>query len=69
MEDDNLSLKELQQTYSAEAATKESIAEAVARSNPGQPELQPAMKLGCTEAIEGKPFEPSNGLTVATGTV
>lgn len=50
------SLKDLQQTYNAEEATADSVGDAVARSNPGQPELQPATKLGCTDAIQGKPL-------------
>jgi predicted small secreted protein len=50
------SLQDLQTTYNAEAATKESIAEAVARSTPGQPELQGPTKLGCTDAIDKKPL-------------
>lgn len=53
------SLKDLQQTYNSDEATKESVSEAVARSNPGQPELQEPTKLGCTDAIEGKPIRQS----------
>jgi predicted small secreted protein len=55
------SLKDLQQTYNAEEATKESVGEAVARSNPGQPELHPATKQGCIDAIDGKPLDQSGG--------
>jgi uncharacterized protein YceK len=55
------SLKDLQQTYNAEAATKDSVGEAVARSNPGQPELQEPTKQGCIDAIEGKPLSQSGG--------
>ena len=54
-------LKDLQQTYNAEQATKESVAEAVARSNPGQPELKEPTKRGCIDAIEGKPLDQSGG--------
>jgi hypothetical protein len=53
------SLKDLQQTYNAEEATKESVGDAVARSQPGQPELQPSVKQGCIDAIEGKPIRQS----------
>lgn len=53
------SLKDLQQTYSADAPTKEAIGIAVARSNPGQPELQEPTKRGCMDAIDKKPFTPS----------
>ena len=52
-------LKDLQQTYNADEATKESVAEAVARSNPGQPELQEPTKEGCLDAIDGKPIRQS----------
>ena len=44
------SLKDLQQTYNADEATKDSIGDAVARSNPGQPQLQAPTKLGCIDA-------------------
>jgi hypothetical protein len=54
-------LKDLQQTYNAEAATKESVGDAVARSNPGQPELQEPTKRGCIDAIEGKPLDQQGG--------
>jgi hypothetical protein len=54
-------LKDLQQTYNAEQATKESVAEAVARSNPGQPELKEPTKQGCIDAIDGKPLQQSGG--------
>jgi predicted small secreted protein len=54
-------LKDLQQTYNADAATKESIGDAVARSNPGQPELLEPTKRGCVDAIEGKPLDQSGG--------
>jgi hypothetical protein len=53
------SLKDLQQTYNADEATKESIGDAVARANPGQPELQPSVKQGCIDAIDGKPLQQS----------
>ena len=53
------SLKDLQQTYNADEATKESVSEAVARSNPGQPELQGPTKEGCLDAIDGKPIRQS----------
>jgi len=55
------SLKDLQQTYNAEEATKDSIGAAVARSNPGQPELQEPTKQGCIDAIDGKPLNQSGG--------
>jgi hypothetical protein len=55
------SVKDLQQTYNAEEPTKESIAEAVARSNPGQPELKEPTKLGCIDAIDKKPLDQSGG--------
>jgi hypothetical protein len=61
------SLKDLQQTYNSEEATKDSIGDAVARSNPGSPELRGPTKQGCIDAIDKKPFEPSGDLTVATG--
>jgi uncharacterized protein YceK len=54
-------LKDLQQTYNAEEATKESIGDAVARSNPGQPELKEPTKQGCIDAIDGKPLNQSGG--------
>ena len=54
-------LKDLQQTYNAEQATKESVGDAVARSNPGQPELQEPTKQGCIDAIDGKPLNQSGG--------
>ena len=54
-------LKDLQQTYNAEEATKESVGEAVARSNPGQPELHEPTKQGCIDAIDGKPLDQSGG--------
>ena len=54
-------LKDLQQTYNAEEATKESVGEAVARSNPGQPELKEPTKQGCIDAIDGKPLNQSGG--------
>lgn len=54
-------LKDLQQTYSAEEATKDSVGEAVARSNPGQPELHEPTKQGCIDAIDGKPLKQSGG--------
>lgn len=55
------SLKDLQQTYSADELTKESVGEAVARSNPGQPELHEPTKQGCIDAIDGKPLKQSGG--------
>jgi hypothetical protein len=55
------SIKDLQATYNAEEATKDSVGEAVARSNPGQPELHPATKQGCIDAIDGKPLDQSGG--------
>lgn len=54
-------LKDLQQTYNADEATKDSVGEAVARSNPGQPELHEPTKRGCIDAIEGKPLDQSGG--------
>ena len=54
-------LKDLQQTYNAEEATKDSVGDAVARSNPGQPELQEPTKQGCIDAIDGKPLNQSGG--------
>jgi hypothetical protein len=54
-------LKDLQQTYNAEETTKDSVGEAVARSNPGQPELHEPTKRGCIDAIEGKPLDQSGG--------
>jgi hypothetical protein len=54
-------LKDLQQTYNAEEATKESVGDAVARSNPGQPELKEPTKQGCIDAIDGKPLNQSGG--------
>jgi hypothetical protein len=54
-------LKDLQATYNAEEATKESVGEAVARSNPGQPELQEPIKRGCIDAIDKKPLDQSGG--------
>jgi hypothetical protein len=54
-------LKDLQQTYNAEEATKESVGAAVARSNPGQPELGEPTKQGCIDAIDGKPLQQSGG--------
>jgi hypothetical protein len=50
------SVKDLAATYNADSETKEAVAEAVARSNPGQPELHPSTMLGCTDAIDGKPL-------------
>jgi hypothetical protein len=55
------SLKDLQTTYNAEAATRESIADAVAASTAGQPELAPATKQGCLDAIDKKPLNQSGG--------
>jgi hypothetical protein len=54
-------VKDLQQTYNAEQATKDSVGEAVARSNPGQPELHEPTKQGCIDAIEGKPLKQAGG--------
>jgi hypothetical protein len=54
-------LKDLQQTYNAEEATKESIADAVARSNPGQPELREPTERGCIDAIDKKPLDQQGG--------
>ena len=54
-------LKDLQQTYNAEEGTKESIAEAVARSTPGQPELAEPTKRGCIDAIDKKPLDQQGG--------
>jgi hypothetical protein len=53
------SIKDLQQTYNADEPTKESIGEAVARSNPGQPELREPTKQGCIDAIDKKPLDQS----------
>ena len=55
------SLKDLQATYNADEATKESIVDAVARSNPGQPQLREPTKRGCIDAIEGKPLDQQGG--------
>ena len=55
------SLKDLQQTYNADEATEDAVGEAVARSNPGQPELQEPTKRGCIDAIQGKPLDQSGG--------
>ena len=55
------SLKDLQTTYNADDATKESIAEAVARSTPGPTALQAPTKQGCIDAIDGKPLDQSGG--------
>jgi hypothetical protein len=55
------SLKDLQQTYNADEATKDSIGDAVARSNPGQPQLAAPTKRGCVDAIDGKPLDQSGG--------
>ena len=54
-------LKDLQSTYNAEEATKDSIGDAVARSNPGQPQLQEPTKRGCIDAIDKKPLNQSGG--------
>jgi hypothetical protein len=54
-------LKDLQSTYNAEEATKESVGDAVARSTGGQPRLQEPTKQGCIDAIEGKPLKQSGG--------
>jgi hypothetical protein len=54
-------LKDLQQTYNADAPTEEAVGEAVARSNPGQPELQEPTKRGCIDAIQGKPLDQQGG--------
>jgi hypothetical protein len=54
-------LKDLQQTYNSDAATKDSIGDAVARSNPGQPELMEPTKQGCIDAIDKKPLDQSGG--------
>ena len=53
------SLKDLQQTYDAKEATKDSIGDAVARSNPGPDKLHEPTKRGCLDAIDKKPFKPS----------
>jgi hypothetical protein len=53
-------LKDLQATYSADEATKESIADAVARSV-GQAELREPTKRGCIDAIDGKPLNQQGG--------
>ena len=55
------SLKDLKTTYNADAATKDSIGDAVARSTPGQPQLQEPTKRGCIDAIEGKPLNQQGG--------
>jgi hypothetical protein len=55
------SLKDLQSTYNAESATKDAIGDAVARSNPGQPQLQEPIKQGCIDAIDKKPLNQSGG--------
>jgi hypothetical protein len=55
------SLKDLQATYNADEATKDSIGDAVARSNPGQPQLREPTKRGCIDAIEGKPLDQQGG--------
>jgi hypothetical protein len=56
---EGFTLKDLQQTYSAAELTKESVGEAVARSNPGQPELREPTKQGCIDAIDKKPRSQS----------
>jgi hypothetical protein len=53
-------LKDLQATYNADEATKESIADAVARSV-GQAELREPTKQGCIDAIDGKPLKQQGG--------
>jgi hypothetical protein len=55
------SIKDLQATYNAEEATKDSVGDAVARSNPGQPQLREPTKKGCVDAIEKKPLDQSGG--------
>jgi hypothetical protein len=55
------SIRDLQQTYNADEATKESIGEAVARSNPGQPELKEPTERGCIDAIDKKPLDQQGG--------
>jgi hypothetical protein len=54
-------LKDLQQTYNADGETKEDVGEAVARSNPGQPELMEPTKQGCIDAIDKKPLDQQGG--------
>jgi hypothetical protein len=54
-------LKDLQSTYNAEEATKDSIGDAVARANPGQPKVQEPTKRGCIDAIDKKPLNQSGG--------
>jgi hypothetical protein len=53
------SVKDLAQTYNAEQPTKQSVAEAVARSNPGAENLKEPTMRGCIDAIDKKPFTPS----------
>jgi uncharacterized protein YceK len=54
-------LKDLQQTYNSEEATKESVGDAVARSTAGQQDLHEPTKQGCIDAIDGKPLKQSGG--------
>jgi hypothetical protein len=54
-------LKDLQQTYNAAEATKESVADAVAKSTPGNPALHPPTRQGCIDAIDGKPLDQQGG--------
>ena len=54
-------IKDLQQTYNADEPTKEAVGEAVARSNPGQPELREPTSRGCIDAIDKKPLDQSGG--------
>ena len=54
-------IKDLQSTYNAEEATKESVGDAVARSTGGQPKLHEPTKQGCIDAIDGKPLKQSGG--------
>jgi hypothetical protein len=55
------SLKDLQTTYNSDTATRESVADAVASSTAGQPELQPATEQGCLDAIDKKPLNQAGG--------
>jgi hypothetical protein len=55
------SLKDLQLTYNSEEATRESIADSVAASTAGQPELRPATEQGCLDAIDKKPLSQQGG--------
>jgi hypothetical protein len=52
-------VKDLAETYNADEATKEAVADAVARANPGAERLDEPTRQGCLDAIDKKPFKPS----------